>query len=592
MMYPSHETQTRPPTPSQSHDGRDQPAIVPGITVDTVCKGLGISRNVYTYLIKAYFSNMTTFTLFKPHGIEAKFALMRSPIEAEALVATIFAFSARFHPSDRDPSRIAQCPSPSYFAAIASRRLQDALDAYEDTTPPLHLLQATILDVFYNICKSIRSKSWRYLGQAIRLGYDLKLHLLDIHSEDSGGEKAQGDLKRWSLLEERRRAWWALWEMDVFASTIRRLPLAIDWTQNFTFLPVPDECWFEGVYKQSCLLMPDPGQRWKNLSRVANTSAKAWYIVVNSLVYDAQPLVYSPLPVSESSSFGSKKDSLAIIANALYCTTSSMPRELVYEGQALDFRTKACPRDINCRQFHADIYSIYLITQLVHFMSDHHNVCTKIAAAARAHATTASRSSDSPSWSNYMTAAENVVAVIRNSSHNHIKYVNPLFTNTLWFAAASQIACKVVGPSSRAEALAASNYDLLELTIQRYTSFWGSNDILKPRIDMIETELRNLVAKNLHGAANGEETFGTEDSGAAGANYVGTNPPPGQPQVNSMSFHEGGLVGAQGASTDAVQMPFVPLFPSGDDSHGVSQQMVFDDLEHFLPYGLDELWKL
>ncbi|KJK75074.1 hypothetical protein H634G_09709 [Metarhizium anisopliae BRIP 53293] len=581
------DVMTGPPSPSQSHDSPDQPVIRPGITVDTVCKGLGISRDVYTYLIKSYFSNMTTFTLFKPNGIEAKFALMRSPVEAEALVATIFAFSARFHSSDRDPSRIAECPTPSYFAAIASRRLQDALDSYEDTTPPFHLLQAMVLDVFYNIFKSLRSKSWRYLGQAIRLGYDLKLHLLDIHSVDSDGDKTDRDLERWSLLEERRRAWWALWELDVFASTIRRLPLAIDWTQNFTWLPAPDACWLQGVYKQSCFLAPDPGQRWKNMSRVVNTSAKAWLIVVTSLMHDAQQLVYNPLPVSESSSFQSKKDNLAIIANALYCTTSSMPRELVYEGQALDFDTKTRPRDINCRQFHADIYSIYLMTQLVHFMSDHHVVCAQMAAAARAHAANAPRAGDSPSWSNYMAAAENIVTIVRNSAHNHVRYVNPLFTNTLWFAAASQIACKLVGPSCRAEALAASNYDLLELTIQRCTSFWGSNDILKPRLDTIEAELRSLVAKNADKAADGDEALGRKDLGAAEDNL-----PPGPAPINGTSFHGSGLVGAQGVSMDAVQMPFVPLFPSGHDPNSLSEQIVFDDLEHFLPYGLDELWKL
>lgn len=530
---------------------------------------------------------MTTFTLFKPNGIEAKFALMRSPVEAEALVATIFAFSARFHSSDRDPNRIAQCPTPSYFAAIASRRLQDALDSYEDTTPPFHLLQAMVLDVFYNIFKSLRSKSWRYLGQAIRLGYDLKLHLLDIHSVDSDGDKTERDLERWSLLEERRRAWWALWELDVFASTIRRLPLAIDWTQNFTWLPAPDACWFQGVYKHSCFLAPDPGQRWKNMSRVVNTSAKAWLIVVTSLMHDAQQLVYNPLPVSESSSFQSKKDNLAIVANALYCTTSSMPRELVYEGQALDFDTKTRPRDINCRQFHADIYSIYLMTQLVHFMSDHHVVCAQMAAAARAHAANAPRAGDSPSWSNYMAAAENIVTIVRNSAHNHVKYVNPLFTNTLWFAAASQIACRLVGPSCRAEALAASNYDLLELTIQRCTSFWGSNDILKPRLDTIETELRSLVAKNADRAADGDEALGRKDPGAAEGNLL-----PGPSPINGTSFHGSGLAGAQGVSMDAVQMPFVPLFPSGHDPNSLSEQIVFDDLEHFLPYGLDELWKL
>lgn len=539
--------------------------------------------------MKSYFSNMTSFTLFKPNSIEAKFAFMKSPIEAEALVATIFAFSARFHPSDKQPGRVVDCPTPSYFANIASKQLQSALDLYEDTIPPFHLLQAAVLDAFYHISKSVRSRSWRYLGQAIRLGYDLKLHLLDIHSDrDADGEKEQRDLERWSLLEERRRAWWALWEMDVFASTIRRLPLAIDWTQNFTFLPVPDKCWFEGIYQESCFLAPDPCQRWKNMAQVINTSPRAWFIVINSLMHDAQLLVYNPLPVGDTS-FESKKDSLAIIANALYCTTSSLPPELIYEWQALDFHTKASPRDINCRQFHCDVYSIHLMTQLVRFMIDHHIVCAQVAAAARAHANDEARPSDSPSWSNYMKAAENIVTIVRNSSHDHIKYVNPFLTNTLWFAAASQIACKVVGPSSRAETLAASNYDLLALTIQRYISFWCSTDILKPRLERIETALKNLMTKEGQDATT-ENAFDREDSGVAGVNHGGNSQSLAQTQVNNHPFGQQGFVGPGGMAMETVQSPFLPLFPTGNDPNALAQQVVFDDLEHFLPYGVDDLW--
>lgn len=315
---------------------------------------------------------MTSFTLFKPNSIEAKFFYMRSQMEAEALVAAMFTFAARFHSDYKDLHRMSTCPTPSYFADIASKQLRIALDLYEDTSPPFHLLQAAVLDAFYRITRNVRTKSWYILGSVIRLAYDMKLHLVDIHSgQESNSGNVAADAEYWSMLEERRRAWWALWEMDVFASAVRRLPMTIDGRQNFTFLPVPDKCWLECVSQASCFLHHDPSQRWKHLSKAGNTSPKAWFIVINSLVQDARLLVYNPSPTIDSAN-SSKEENLSIIANAFYCATTSIPTELVYKGQYLDFKTKGSLQDINCRQYHSDIYSIYIMTQLLRFMIDDH----------------------------------------------------------------------------------------------------------------------------------------------------------------------------------------------------------------------------
>jgi hypothetical protein len=228
------------------------------------------------------------------------------------------------------------------------------------------------------------------------------------------------------------------------------------------------------------------------------------------------------------------------------------------------------------------------MTQLVRFMIDHHVVCAQVAATARAHANDESRPSDSPSWSNYMKAAENIVMIVRSSSHDHFKYVNPFLSNTLWFAAASQIACKVVGPSSRAEALAASNYDLLALTIQRYISFWCSADILRPRLERIETALQSLMVKDKQSAAKSGSSDDTEDTRLAEANCPPASQPPSQAPANVPSFHPGlAMAGAPAVDTD--HSSFMDMFP-GNDASGLPQQVMFDDLEHFLPYGVDELW--
>lgn len=187
----------------------------------------------------SYFNNMTTFTLFKPYKIEEKFSHMQSV--TEALVAATFAFAARFHSSFNTPSRLAECPSHSYFARIALKRLGEALEQLDDSVAPLWLLQAYILLTFYQLTQSVRSKSWRLLGVCIRVAYELDLHRVDFPSKRQvDKDNHNANTEHWSMLEEKRRAWWAIWEMDVLASAIRRLPMAVNWSYNFTFLPVPD----------------------------------------------------------------------------------------------------------------------------------------------------------------------------------------------------------------------------------------------------------------------------------------------------------------------------------------------------------------
>ena len=239
--------------------------------------------------MESYFTNMTSFSLFRPGSIEPKFAMMQHHSDAEALVAAMFSFSAR-HCRDAAVDRASDCPSPSYFAHIALTQVDDSVDRYGDTRPPFWLLQASILVTFYQLTLSVRSRSWKKLGDCIRSSYDLNLHIVDADYEPTSSADGKPiDVQRWAALEERRRAWWAVWEMDVFASAIRRLPTAIDGSLNLTLLPVSDSCWFNDTYQESCFLVEDCSLRWKHLARSGNQSAKSWFIVIK--------LVSFPLPI-------------------------------------------------------------------------------------------------------------------------------------------------------------------------------------------------------------------------------------------------------------------------------------------------------
>ena len=214
------------------------------------------------------------------------------------------------------------------------------------------------------------------------------------------------------------------------------------------------------------------------------------------IVYPAGSAIKSLSPKDAETT----QSELDIMANCLYCTVASLPSSLLYQGQTLDFRPRSSSAsfDINPRQEHADKYSIHLMTQLCRFMIYHHKICARAPwlslSKPASDQTPEAIAQANSEWSNYMSASDDIVLVVRNSSRDHYKYVNPFLANTLWFAAAAQCACKVFGPPSFNKRLTSSNLDLLKLTIDRFISFWNGTENLNRKLARIEVGLKNLMA--------------------------------------------------------------------------------------------------
>ncbi|ATY63889.1 fungal specific transcription [Cordyceps militaris] len=517
---------------------------------------------------------------------------MNSITEAEALVASIFSFSARFHAGEKDESLWSYFPAPSYFAKIASKRIEDALGPYDETPPPLWLLQASVLDTFYRLTRSVRSSSWRATGNLVRLAYDLGLHLVDV---DGQRRDSQGniDVEFWSAQEEQRRCWWAIWELDVYASTIRRLPLGMHWSQTYTLLPIHDSDWFENRYRPSCRLPQDATTRSETLLASGNTSPRAWFIAVSSLMHDAQQLAYTP-ETNQDLTGSQKAQQLAGIANCLSHTTTALPAGLRYLGETLDFRTKAAPSEASLRQHHADIFSIHMVTQLTRFMLYHQRVHAVSQTSPGVHGSPASHSqgeqaaADDAAWTNYMEASEAIVTLVRNSAPDSYKYLNPLVAHAaLWFAATAQ--STYLGRSRYSKTLAASNYELLARFIEQCVGFWGSAEILRPRLGKSEAAaLDNLMhtpeqqRDGSHGAgrAGGGGDAEMETPPMMNSDSTGHGAPGYADLVGMQVGGDGGLDGPQQAGT----LSFLPML---QERPLMSQLGSFEDLEYLFPYGVD-----
>ncbi|KAF5574291.1 hypothetical protein FPANT_11860 [Fusarium pseudoanthophilum] len=74
-------------------------------------------------------------------------------------------------------------------------------------------------------------RTWILTGVSVRMAYDLDLCNMD------DVEDTCSDPEEWTAMEERRRLFWAIWEIDAFLSTIARRPRAIDHRRMAVLLP-------------------------------------------------------------------------------------------------------------------------------------------------------------------------------------------------------------------------------------------------------------------------------------------------------------------------------------------------------------------
>jgi hypothetical protein len=468
-----------------------------------------------------YFNNMTAINIFHEYNFHEKLLSIGSPSQTHALLASMLAFSARFctlesqDGQDLNFTNLAGMKHhPKYFLELASGFVEESLRECGDDAPQLCVLQAQILLTHGLLTHGVLGKAWRALGTCVRLAYELNLHLVDAKHQ-----REVIDAKEWCDYEEKRRAWWAVWEMDVFASTVRRYPTAIDWSQIETLLPIEDEYWFQGKPRKSCFLEQDLVQRWKALQESGNHSAKAWYIVINSLMKEAQS-ISSPrsipnldLPVERHLSAKSNKDQqhakavsearekLETLANCVHCFIMALPTSLKYRNQYLGFDARQ-PGEISAlRQQHCGLYNIHVMTQLAKLMIFHYDIFAESAGLSRAtqdrqpdrssyrSTVRKARNGDNPAMHQYFEAADEILRIVHRSSEDHIQHINAFLASTIWLASAVQLVRKKFGPSETNQSLVKSKFEVLHMTYKKCVSFWGIQTAMQENLETLEAQL-------------------------------------------------------------------------------------------------------
>jgi hypothetical protein len=172
---------------------------------------------------------MTAFSLFHQPSFLTRLCVIPSPLQRQALIAAIFAFSSRFKDIGLSSEAQTELPSPDTFLAVAEQSIDEVLKACLDDSPPLCLLQALILTTFHQLIKGVRGRSWRSVGTCVRIAYDMKLHIIDKVMPSNGKSNPEFSCLH-ALDEERRRAWWAIWEYVFLFSK-----LVSSWTHTTLF---------------------------------------------------------------------------------------------------------------------------------------------------------------------------------------------------------------------------------------------------------------------------------------------------------------------------------------------------------------------
>ncbi|KAK7206983.1 fungal-specific transcription factor domain-containing protein [Myxozyma melibiosi] len=553
ILHPSHEASTPPdtekekdtasPTSSKESVENQQPLMIA-----RACYALRVTPDDLKRLVGLYFENMVSITLFREPNFEEKISKLQTPAQVHALLAAMLAFSSRFcgHDDSLEPTSLSSY-NPATFLSLATKFIAEALEECGDESPPLAVLQAHIISTHVMLSQGVRGKAWRAMGACVRLAYELNLHLIDAIPVEHTSENAA----RWIDDEEKRRAWWAVWEMDVFASTIRRCPTAVDWSHMETLLPVEDKYWFAGTPTASCLFELDLITRCKTLQESGNQSPKAWFIVINSLMKQAQMIskpraimnlggnffseenmvqnasvspwsnsgVFTSPAVNYSSTADGKqkkldarrviqenRDKLEMLSNSVRCFSIALPVHLRYRNQYLSFDAREPGQQFSFKQQHCGIHNIYLMTQLAKLMIHHYDV---FGSAARATASLNRFSNKRPgnakrddelALSLYLEAADNILLITRRSHEDHVKYINPFLASTIWLASAVELVHKEFGPSGTNRGLIKSKFEVLYQTYKKCVSFWGIETALQHNLELLEEELeryRKLIEDQL-----------------------------------------------------------------------------------------------
>lgn len=432
----------------------------------------------------------------------------------KALLAAILAFACKS--ADRDLLTRLQPFSASHYADLAARYVDDAIDECGDDSPPLHLLQALILSTHWRIVESVRGRTWRYIGLCIRLAFELGLQSVDFKKDP---ESCTKDARVWCEDEERRRAYWAIWEMDLFANALKHITVTINWTQNHVFLPAEDEKWFSGKPQRSCCLATEWIDRPKTLHETGSQSTKAWYIVFCSFITEAYQLVYTDQgpdhlpngpkanPKAQAGRTRASEHLVPILLNAIHLSILLSPSSLKFHHQRLDFGVSAPDRTASASDVHQQhaIYQLAMLPQIARLVILRpfvlQSYIRKLVKLTEAQARHKELQGEAPSpahedqeMEQCFNASDAILRIEGHCEETSYRNVHPYVVHATWLAATVQLLREELTEDVGERKLIQSKFVVLKAINDRLINHWEMSTVPKKNLDLLAVQLKALTA--------------------------------------------------------------------------------------------------
>lgn len=198
----------------------------------------------------------------------------------------MFSLAARFSSSEI-LGEIALEERGKKFAAEALAIIQSYLYGTLNESPSLKVVQGLVLVSNYWMLNGPEGMAWFLTGNACRMAPVLNLHSVDHDILTGSGAGVELSASEWAHQEERRRTWWEIVRLDIFASVTTERPFNVDYGSMHVLLPISDENWFDEQPLSSSFLNVDPNTTWKSLEGSENHSPYAYFLVALWLMSSA-----------------------------------------------------------------------------------------------------------------------------------------------------------------------------------------------------------------------------------------------------------------------------------------------------------------
>ena len=265
---------------------------------------LGISDLLANELVDLFFDNVhNSCPIFRRstfrQTVLQQAGMVRPPFHglsatSRLILNAMFALSARFS----DASVLAHIDPASRGDMFMTRAIglwESICREPREEFTTIQCLQGLVLLSFNLLQHGASVQTWLIVGHCTHLAYELDLQNTDADLAVLGAGSILSDIDENMMREEKRRAWWTIWEMDTFSSTISLRPYAIDDRQVRVLLPLSDQCW-EGNTPpiSSAFLGPCFDAPWQALSYSENHNERAWFLICLAVLRMAFETALSP----------------------------------------------------------------------------------------------------------------------------------------------------------------------------------------------------------------------------------------------------------------------------------------------------------